>query len=58
MMRFLVKQSSAIGVLGLLLAASISFTACKKEEKGDGAPPQPKVVNVPDMNLITVDQDK
>ena len=58
MMRFLVKQSSAIGVLGLLLAASISFTACKKEEKGDGAPPQPKVVNVPDMNLITVDQVK
>jgi len=58
MMRFLVKQSSAIGVLGLLLAASISFTACKKEEKGDGAPPQPNVVNVPDMNLITVDQDK
>jgi cobalt-zinc-cadmium efflux system membrane fusion protein len=58
MMRFLVKQSSAMGVLGLLLAASISFTACKKEEKGDGAPPQPNVVNVPDMNLITVDQDK
>jgi len=58
MMRLLVKQSSTFGVLGLMLAASLPFTACKKEEKGDGAPPPANVVHVPDMNLITVDQDK
>jgi cobalt-zinc-cadmium efflux system membrane fusion protein len=58
MMRLLVKQSSTYGVLSFLLAASLSLTACKKEEKGDGAPPPANVVHVPDMNVVTVDQDK
>jgi cobalt-zinc-cadmium efflux system membrane fusion protein len=58
MMRLRVKESSTFGAAGLLLAASISFTSCKKQEPGDGAPPQAQVTHVADMNLITVDESK
>lgn len=44
--------------LTLLLAAGLTITACKKEEKGDSAPPPAKVTQVADMNLITVDAAK
>jgi membrane fusion protein, heavy metal efflux system len=58
MMRIRVKQGSTLGAIGLLLAAGISLTACKKQESGDGAPPQAQVTHVSDMNLITVDDSK
>jgi len=58
MMRQRAKSTSTFGILALLLAAGISFTACKKQETGDGAPPQAQVTHVSDMNLITVDQNK
>ncbi len=44
--------------LTLLLAAGLTVVACKKEEKGDTAPPEAKVTTVADMNLITVDASK
>ncbi len=36
----------------------ISFTGCKKQESGDGAPPEAQVTHVSDMNLVTVDANK
>jgi cobalt-zinc-cadmium efflux system membrane fusion protein len=58
MIRLQVEQNSAFGVLGLLLVVSVSFTACKKQETGDGAPPPTQVTRVSDMNLIKVDESK
>lgn len=58
MIRLQVKQGFAFGTLGILLVISVSFTACKKQETGDGAPPQAQVTHVSDMNLITVDASK
>jgi cobalt-zinc-cadmium efflux system membrane fusion protein len=58
MMRLRVKKLSVFAIFGLFLAVSISFTACKKQESGDGAPPEAKVTHVSDMNLITVDGSK
>jgi cobalt-zinc-cadmium efflux system membrane fusion protein len=58
MMRLRVIENSTLGVLSLVLAASITFTGCKKQESGDGAPPQAPVTHVSDMNLITVDASK
>jgi cobalt-zinc-cadmium efflux system membrane fusion protein len=58
MMRLGVKEVSTFGLFSLLFAMSISLTACKKQEQGDGAPPEAKVTHVSDMNLITVDANK
>jgi cobalt-zinc-cadmium efflux system membrane fusion protein len=58
MIRLQANQSSTFGILSLLLAANISLTACKKQEPGDGTPPQAQVTHVSDMNLITVDESK
>jgi membrane fusion protein, heavy metal efflux system len=45
--------------LAFLLAASIALliAGCKTKDQGDGAPPPAQVVEVPDMNLITIDQN-
>jgi cobalt-zinc-cadmium efflux system membrane fusion protein len=58
MKQFFLKNSSAFVSMGVLFAACLTLSACKKQEAGDGAPPPTQVVHVPDMNLITVDQDK
>jgi cobalt-zinc-cadmium efflux system membrane fusion protein len=58
MMRIRAKELSGFGVFGFFLIMSISFTACKKQESGDGAPPEAPVTHVSDMNLITVDASK
>lgn len=43
-------------VLGLAASALFMISGCKAKEKGDGAPPpNPQVISVADMNLITVD---
>jgi cobalt-zinc-cadmium efflux system membrane fusion protein len=43
-------------VLGIALTASLLIGGCKAKEEGDGAPPaNPQVVQVADMNLITID---
>ena len=58
MKQFFLKNSSAFVSMGVLFAACLTLSACKKQEAGDGAPPPTQVVHVPDMNLITVDQEK
>ena len=58
MKQFFLKNSSAFVSMGVLFAACLTLNACKKQEAGDGAPPPTQVVHVPDMNLITVDQEK
>ena len=43
--------------LALVLAASLvlALAGCKSKDQGDGAPPPAKVIQVADMNLITID---
>ncbi len=46
--------------LALVLVSCIAtvLSGCKAKEQGDGAPPaNPKVIQVADMNLITIDKD-
>ncbi len=45
--------------LAVALAASLALavSGCKAKDAGDGAPPPAQVVEVPDMNLITIDQN-
>jgi cobalt-zinc-cadmium efflux system membrane fusion protein len=58
MMRIRVKQGPTLGAMGLLLAAGIFLTACKKQESGDSTPPPAQVTHVSDMSLITIDASK
>jgi cobalt-zinc-cadmium efflux system membrane fusion protein len=53
--RFSLKQTAKTA-FALALAASLALSGCKSKEKGDGAPPanQP-VIQVADMNLLTID---
>jgi membrane fusion protein, heavy metal efflux system len=44
--------------LGILLATSLSISACKKPEQGDSAPPPAQVTHLTDMNVVTVDDKK
>ena len=41
------------------LAASLTMilSGCKDKPQGDGAPPPAHVIQVPDMNLITIDSN-
>jgi cobalt-zinc-cadmium efflux system membrane fusion protein len=41
--------------LYLALVASLSLSGCKGNNAGDGAPPPAKVIQVADMNLVTID---
>jgi cobalt-zinc-cadmium efflux system membrane fusion protein len=41
----------------MIAAFGLSLSGCKSKETGDGAPPPAQVVEVPDMNLITIDQN-
>jgi len=45
--------------LALLLGAGVILgsTGCGSKDEGNGAPPPPKVVEVADMNLITIDKN-
>jgi len=45
---------------GLSLAcalAALALTGCKQKDEGSGAPPSAKVIQVADMNLITIDSN-
>jgi cobalt-zinc-cadmium efflux system membrane fusion protein len=46
------KASLAIALAAL---ASLSFSGCKGMNESDGAPPPAKVIQVADMNLVTID---
>ena len=39
----------------LVLAGSLALTGCKGKDEGEGAPPPARVIEVHDMNLITID---
>ncbi len=42
-------------ISALLLVPAFALGACKSGHEGDGAPPPAQVIQVPDMNLITID---
>jgi cobalt-zinc-cadmium efflux system membrane fusion protein len=45
--------------LALALASTLGliFCGCKAKDEGDGAPPPAQVINVADMNLLTIDKN-
>lgn len=45
---------SAVCACFALLLAGAFLTGCKTQPQGDGAPPPAKVIQVPDMSLITI----
>jgi membrane fusion protein, heavy metal efflux system len=51
-----IARSAARSTAVPLVAASLLFalSACKSADQGNGAPPPAQVVEVPDMNLITI----
>jgi len=55
----LTLNSTPIAQLALAVAASFALmlSGCKNKDQGDGAPPPAQVVQVRDMNLITIDKD-
>lgn len=53
MIHRLFRQSST--VVALLGALTLALPGCGRKDGGDTAPPPARVVEVPDMNLITID---
>jgi membrane fusion protein, heavy metal efflux system len=53
----LTRFAKILAALAVTAAVGLSFSGCKSEQAGDSAPPPAKVVEVPDMNLITIDQN-
>jgi cobalt-zinc-cadmium efflux system membrane fusion protein len=46
------RNTSALALAALL---SLTLSGCKDKEKGDSAPPPAKVIQVADMNIVTID---
>jgi cobalt-zinc-cadmium efflux system membrane fusion protein len=44
-------------VFALAVAVPLLLSGCKGKEQGDGAPPPAQVIQVPDMNLLTIDNN-
>jgi len=53
---FASKLGKAPPALAFTALAALALSGCKSKEQGDGAPPAAKVVEVADMNLITIDR--
>jgi len=51
------KLGKAPPALAFAAVTALALSGCKSKEPGDGAPPPAKVVQVADMNLITIDKD-
>lgn len=51
------KLGKAPPALALAAMAALALSGCKSKDQGDGAPPPAKVVEVADMNLITIDKN-
>ncbi|HEY1984089.1 MAG TPA: efflux RND transporter periplasmic adaptor subunit [Terracidiphilus sp.] len=45
------------GALFLVVSAALLLAGCKGKQEGSGAPPPAQVIQVPDMNLLTIDQN-
>jgi membrane fusion protein, heavy metal efflux system len=54
---FLKQYSRTALSLALATALSFALSACKGKDQGDGAPPPAQVIQVADMNLITIDKN-
>jgi membrane fusion protein, heavy metal efflux system len=55
------RLSAASLVLSIMATSSLVFSGCKNGGQGDSAPPPAKVIQVPDMNVLTIggrDADK
>ena len=52
---FLKQYPTVSLALALAASASLLLSGCKPKEQGDGAPPPAKVIQVADMNLLTID---
>ncbi len=53
-LKFISRNAMA---LSLAASACVLLSGCKGKETGDGAPPPAQVIQVSDMNLITIDKD-
>lgn len=51
----LMNRRSALSIV--LTAIAVLTCGCKEKQQGDGAPPPSQVIQVQDMNLITIDQN-
>jgi cobalt-zinc-cadmium efflux system membrane fusion protein len=58
MMHGTIQQGSTkkLGHAALLLLIAVTLSSCKKEQSGDGAPPQMPVKTTGDMALVSVDK--
>ncbi|MGP8271753.1 MAG: efflux RND transporter periplasmic adaptor subunit [Terracidiphilus sp.] len=54
---FLKSLLKAALALALAAGLGLALSGCKSKEQGDGAPPSAQVIQVADMNLITIDKD-
>jgi len=54
---FLRPHLKAALALALAAAFGLTLSGCKGKEQGDSAPPPAQVIQVADMNLITIDKD-
>ncbi len=52
---FLKQARSAALACAVAASMSVALSGCKDKAQGDGAPPAAHVIQVPDMNLITID---
>jgi membrane fusion protein, heavy metal efflux system len=53
----ILKRVSLCASLAFAVSALMAFTGCKSKEQGSGDPPPAQVIQVPDMNLLTIDQN-
>lgn len=52
-----IGHTSRNAVLIAFMSSALLVAGCKKQPAGNGAPPPARVVEVPDMNLVTIDRD-
>ena len=50
-------RSNVLLICTLAASAALVLSGCKAKDSGDGAPPPAQVVQVADMNLITIDKN-
>jgi cobalt-zinc-cadmium efflux system membrane fusion protein len=50
-------QRALLAAMALVLTPVLLVSGCKKKEEGDGAPPPAQVIQVPDMNQVTIDNN-
>ena len=51
------RYRTTLLVFAVAASLTLVFSGCRSKSEGDGAPPPAKVIQVPDMNLITIDSN-